>query len=190
MYIMMVLVGITTIIDIISVIIFKVNFTLSQYSYLGFVLSMAYILARKYSGHYEISVLENAASQESMISAGLTQDEINVTLMMLEGVTRRDITRKLNITAAELEQYGTAIRQKMGLSDSPDPVISGVVAEYGLTKRETEMLNYIREGVTTERIAADLFISEITVRSHISSLLTKLGIEKRQEVAAWLKKRE
>jgi Response regulator containing a CheY-like receiver domain and an HTH DNA-binding domain len=151
---------------------------------------MAYILARKYSRHYDIAVLENAASQESMINAGLTQNEINVAMMMLEGMTQRDITRKLNINADKFDLYEVAIRQKLGLTGSLDPLISGVAAEYGLTKRETEMLKYLRESATTEKIAADLFISEITVRSHISSLLTKLGIEKRQDVAAWLEKRE
>jgi len=189
-YVMLMIVGITAIIDIISVILFNVNFTLSKYSYLGFVLSMAYILARKYSKRDELPELENSISQESMASAGLTQNEINVTMMMLEGVPRRDITRKLNINISELDRYDTAIRQKLGLADSLDPVISGVAEEYGLTKRETEMLKYLRENAATEKIAADLFISEITVRGHISNLLTKLGLEKRQDAAAWLEKRE
>ncbi|MCL2324249.1 MAG: helix-turn-helix transcriptional regulator [Actinomycetia bacterium] len=51
------------------------------------------------------------------------------------------------------------------------------------------MLNFLREGATTDRIAAELFITEGTVRSHVSSLLAKLGVEKRQDVAAWFQAR-
>ena len=65
-------------------------------------------------------------------------------------------------------------------------MIAAAVAEYRLTGRETEVLKYLRDGLSTDKIAAELYISEDTVRVHVRNLLKKLGIEKRQNVASWL----
>ena len=75
---------------------------------------------------------------------------------------------------------------KLNLLGDPDPVIAAVIAEYGLTKREADMLKYLRDSVPTERIAAELYIAPDTVRAHVSNLLKKLGVERRQDVAAWI----
>jgi DNA-binding CsgD family transcriptional regulator len=188
--IMLITVGATAIMDIINIAVFNVNFPLKNYSLLGFAMSMAYILTRKYSTRYEVDIRESVAIQEqSLANAGLTQEEINVAMLMIEGATQREISRKFHINAAEVRQRENAVRQKLGLISELDIVIAAVVEEYGLTKREKEMLRYLHESVPTEQIAVDLFISEGTVRSHVSSLLSKLGIEKRQDVAKWLESR-
>jgi DNA-binding NarL/FixJ family response regulator len=44
-----------------------------------------------------------------------------------------------------------------------------------LSPREWEILDLLREGLTTRQIAERLFLSDVTVRSHISSALRKLG---------------
>jgi len=85
--------------------------------------------------------------------------------------------------------YEKAIRQKLNLMNNPDPVISAIVAEYKLTKRETDMIKYLRDGFSIEQIAAESFITEDTVRYHIRNLLKKLDVDKRQEIAIWLGKR-
>lgn len=189
-YIMMIIVALTAIVDIVNITFFNLNFPLKDYSLLGFTMSMAYILARRYSQSYERTALENIAAQgQNLANAELTREETSVVLLMIDGSTHRDITRKLNISADELSRHEQAIREKLGLTIESDPVIAAVAVEYGLTKRETEMLKYMRDNVPTEKIAASLFISAGTVRSHVSSLLTKLGLEKRQDLAAWLEKR-
>jgi DNA-binding NarL/FixJ family response regulator len=50
-----------------------------------------------------------------------------------------------------------------------------------LSARETEVLLLLDEHLTTEEIAERLFISEHTVRSHVKSLLSKLGVSSRRE---------
>lgn len=50
-----------------------------------------------------------------------------------------------------------------------------------LSARETEVLLLLDEHLTTEEIAERLFISEHTVRSHVKSLLRKLGVSSRRE---------
>lgn len=48
-----------------------------------------------------------------------------------------------------------------------------------LTRRETEVLRLMATGKTNTQIAQELFISEQTVKNHISNLFRKLGVETR-----------
>ncbi|MFJ9421842.1 response regulator [Streptomyces sp. NPDC101249] len=52
-----------------------------------------------------------------------------------------------------------------------------------LTPREREILALIGEGLTNSRIGKRLFLSEKTVKNHISRLLAKLGVERRVQAA-------
>jgi DNA-binding CsgD family transcriptional regulator len=54
-----------------------------------------------------------------------------------------------------------------------------------LTPREWEVLALIREGLTNEQIAQRLGITESGARFHVSEILSKLGVESRQEAAGW-----
>jgi DNA-binding CsgD family transcriptional regulator len=130
----------------------------------------------------------DTAETRSMMAAGLTQEEANVAQQLVDGHTRSDILRRLHISTAELGRREHAIRQKLLLRGRADPTITAIAAEYKLTKRETEMLDYLRDGIPSERIAAELYISNATVRYHVSNLMKKLKIDKRSDLAAWFAK--
>jgi DNA-binding NarL/FixJ family response regulator len=53
-----------------------------------------------------------------------------------------------------------------------------------LTTRERECLRLILDGLDTTRMAARLGVSPSTVRTHVQSLLTKLGVHSRLEAAS------
>jgi DNA-binding NarL/FixJ family response regulator len=53
----------------------------------------------------------------------------------------------------------------------------------GLTEREKEILRLIAEGLTNRQIGQRLFIAEKTVKNYVSSLLAKLGLERRTQAA-------
>jgi DNA-binding NarL/FixJ family response regulator len=55
---------------------------------------------------------------------------------------------------------------------------SGAGGEH-LTPREAQVLRLLRRGHTTAEIAARLAITPVTVRRHVSGLVTKLGVEDR-----------
>jgi DNA-binding CsgD family transcriptional regulator len=57
-----------------------------------------------------------------------------------------------------------------------------------LSARELEVLLLLDEHLATDEIAKRLFISEHTVRSHVKSLLRKLGVSSRREALEALAK--
>ncbi|WP_328890821.1 response regulator transcription factor [Streptomyces sp. NBC_00316] len=52
-----------------------------------------------------------------------------------------------------------------------------------LSERERSVLELIGEGLTNRQIAEELYLSEKTVKNHISRLLGKLGVERRVQAA-------
>jgi DNA-binding NarL/FixJ family response regulator len=52
-----------------------------------------------------------------------------------------------------------------------------------LTQRELEVLQLLTRGRSNKEIASTLFISEDTVKSHLKTLFTKLGVQDRTEAA-------
>jgi two-component system, NarL family, nitrate/nitrite response regulator NarL len=62
-------------------------------------------------------------------------------------------------------------------------------AEGRLTRRETEVLGLIAEGLSNKAIARRLSIQEQTVKNHVHSILLKLGVNRRAEAAARMMRR-
>ncbi|MGN1033228.1 MAG: LuxR C-terminal-related transcriptional regulator [Intestinibacter sp.] len=59
-----------------------------------------------------------------------------------------------------------------------------------LTIRENEILNLVGKGFNNKEIGQKLFITENTVKKHVSSIFTKLGFKSRKEIISYLKKKE
>jgi DNA-binding NarL/FixJ family response regulator len=53
-----------------------------------------------------------------------------------------------------------------------------------LSHRERQVLTYVTKGLTNSQIAEQLFLSESTVKSHLSSAFAKFGVRSRREAAA------
>ena len=66
-------------------------------------------------------------------------------------------------------------------SESPPPDVKPFWID-GLGKREREILVYIAKGYDNPHIAAELFISEQTVKNYVSGLYVKLGEHNRMKV--------
>jgi DNA-binding NarL/FixJ family response regulator len=81
-----------------------------------------------------------------------------------------------------------------------DPAVTGMVLDRvrriangtygdeasGLTAREREILPLIAAGLTNREIAAEIFLSDKTVKNYVSSILAKLGLERRAQVPAYV----
>jgi DNA-binding CsgD family transcriptional regulator len=64
---------------------------------------------------------------------------------------------------------------------TPAVINNEKLQETGLSKREAEIMLLIHEGLSNQQIADKLFISEHTVKKHISNIFLKLNVERRTE---------
>ena len=55
------------------------------------------------------------------------------------------------------------------------------IEELNISKREYEVLELINKGLSNQEIASQLFISESTVKTHVSNLLSKLDAKRRTQ---------
>ena len=58
-----------------------------------------------------------------------------------------------------------------------------------LTSQEQKILLLVAEGKTNKEIAADVFLSDKTVKNYVSSILSKLNLQRRAQAAAYVAKR-
>ncbi len=55
-----------------------------------------------------------------------------------------------------------------------------------LTDQERRILDLIGEGMTNRQIGAELYLAEKTVKNYVSSVLAKLGMQRRTQAAAYV----
>ncbi|HWD54357.1 MAG TPA: response regulator transcription factor [Acidimicrobiales bacterium] len=65
-----------------------------------------------------------------------------------------------------------------------DPDLRWPGREMGLTERESEILSLLPMGLTNRELGSQLFVSENTVKTHLRSLYTKLGVRNRAQAAS------
>jgi DNA-binding NarL/FixJ family response regulator len=58
-----------------------------------------------------------------------------------------------------------------------------------LTSQERKILMLVAEGKTNKEIAAEVFLSDKTVKNYVSSILSKLNLERRAQAAAFIARR-
>ena len=59
-----------------------------------------------------------------------------------------------------------------------------------MTRREREVAALVAEGRSNREIAEHFVLSERTVETHVSRILTKLGLSSRTQLAAWVLARD
>jgi len=68
--------------------------------------------------------------------------------------------------------------------------VNGAGQHTALTPQEQRVLDHVGEGMTNRQIAQELSLSEKTVKNYVASLLTKLGMQRRSQAAAYVARRE
>lgn len=110
---------------------------------------------------------------------------------LLKNVRRDELLRSIraaNDGQTTLDQQVAATVTKRLMSLSQGHSESGLADhsdETPLSERELDVIGLIAQGKTNKEIAEALVIAEKTARNHVSRILTKLGLSRRSQAAAW-----
>jgi NarL family two-component system response regulator LiaR len=103
---------------------------------------------------------------------------------LLKDVLPNDLVEAIRAAYhGETRMHPNVIRKLMNQVASQPAAPQPLVPD--LTDREMEVLALVAQGMSNHEIAAKLIISEKTVKTHISSLLSKLGQEDRTKLAVY-----
>ena len=87
-----------------------------------------------------------------------------------ESLLSPTVTRRL------IEEF---VRQPPGVARTEPPELEQ------LTQREAEILRFVARGLSNAEIAAQAFVTEPTVKTHVARILMKLGLRDRVQVVVY-----
>jgi len=103
---------------------------------------------------------------------------------VLKQVTGQDLLAAVRLVASGASLLDPRVTERVmqrlreGTSSEPD------VLE-GLTAQERRILELVAEGLTNRQIGERLFLAEKTIKNYMSSILSKLGLERRTQAAVF-----
>ncbi len=99
---------------------------------------------------------------------------------LLKDVRPNDLVDAIRLVASGNALLGPSVTRRLleRFADSREPSEASKAVER-LTEREREILRLLAKGLSNAELAAHLVVSETTVKSHVSSVLRKLGVRDR-----------
>jgi DNA-binding NarL/FixJ family response regulator len=129
----------------------------------------------------QVVVLTTYADDESIITA-LRAGAIGY---LTKDAGRDHIRRALDAAAAGQAVLDPAVQARLvEVASLPKPLASAGLPD-GLTEREAEVLQLIAAGLSNIEIAARLFVSEATVKTHINHIFAKTRSRDRAQAVAY-----
>ncbi len=105
---------------------------------------------------------------------------------LLKQVRGRDLVAALESVGRGDSLLDPAVTEKI-LQRVRNAASGGVADELSeLTAQERKILLLVAEGKTNKEIAAEIFLSDKTVRNYVSSILSKLNLQRRTQAAAFV----
>lgn len=96
-----------------------------------------------------------------------------------------DVSIEIIIAIVALVFLGIGIYLNKKSLHKVTPTVSKInfkkIEELGISKREYEVLTEISKGLSNKEIGDKLFVSESTIKTHVSSLLVKLDAKRRTQ---------
>lgn len=112
---------------------------------------------------------------DSALSEALEVGALAYVLKTVHGAEITDVIRAVADGRVLLDER-TVTRRR---ADHGDPTAD-------LTPSERKVLGLIGDGLSNREIGEKLGVAEKTVKNHITSLLSKMGLQRRTQVAAWV----
>ena len=121
-------------------------------------------------------MLTSFADDEALFDAILA-GAAGYVLKQIRGADLVGAVRTVAAGGSLLDPRATAaVMERMRTPKPDDPLAS-------LTEQERRILELIGEGLTNREIGARMFLAEKTVKNYVSNLLSKLGLQRRTQVA-------
>jgi len=144
-----------------------------------------------------VSAILDWSPEVRIVALGVTDAERDVIAFAEAGVAGyvlRDASLEELVATVESAARGelrcspklaaTLLRRVASLAATPDDRS----AQHHVTAREREILRLVDEGLSNKEIAARLFIQVATVKNHVHNILDKLGVRRRGEAAARMRR--
>ncbi len=105
---------------------------------------------------------------------------------LLKQIRGRDLVAALEAVGRGESLLDPAVTEKV--LDRVRRIASGTYTDElaQLTRQEQKILLLIAEGKTNKEIAAEIFLSDKTVKNYVSSILAKLNLQRRSQAAAFV----
>ena len=76
---------------------------------------------------------------------------------------------------------GNMKKDKVVEVEAPKEIDEKKITQLGISQRELEVLQLISQGLSNQEIGERLFISESTIKTHVSNLFVKLDVKRRTQ---------
>jgi DNA-binding NarL/FixJ family response regulator len=134
------------------------------------------------------AILAAAPAVRVLVMTMTSDDEAVVAAMragargfVVKGSGRADLLRSVRSVADGQAVFGPDVADRLTAYFSSLASVPGRDAFPQLTEREREVLELMARGFDNRRIARELFLSDKTVRNHVSNVMAKLEAEDRAE---------
>jgi len=98
---------------------------------------------------------------------------------LLKDVEPAELVDAIRVVAAGNSLFGPEATERLVSRFSQPPAEGDLGSLDALTEREREILRLLATGLSNAELAQQLFLSETTVKTHVSSVLRKLGVRDR-----------
>jgi len=137
------------------------------------------------NGEVEILVLSAYEDDESVFQA----IQAGASGYILKDITPSNLVRAIRAVRAGMSTVHPGITRKLLerislMSRARTPGAAPIHSD-GLTAREVEILVGVSKGLSSRELAAKLFVSESTVKSHLRTVYRKIGVRDRSQAVAY-----
>jgi DNA-binding NarL/FixJ family response regulator len=141
------------------------------------------ILTTYEADEYVYQALQNGASG-FLVKDTEPEDLVHAIRVVAAGdaLLSPGITRRLIADLVSRPRPATPAEPAPGGARQPAPAQLRPQALAGLTGREREVLAQVAAGLSNDEIAAALYLSPLTVKTHVSRMMTKLGVRDRAQL--------
>jgi DNA-binding NarL/FixJ family response regulator len=104
---------------------------------------------------------------------------------LLKDASREQLAAAVRTVSAGHTLLTPAITRRLieDFCRGPAPGVAAAIATGRLTERELQVVRLVAQGLSNAEMAAKLYLSEATVKSHVARILAKLSLRDRVQVA-------